>query len=358
MAFRTGRLEELRRRRDLGGGSRSGRYARGQAWERVLPFMRRFWWMLPAFPVAFLLAFLPMVFLTHGMVRGIVVGGAIASGLWCDVLVVVVWTGAATMFMGASGEASTAEILHQLRRQGWRLINGLKRNSSSDIDHVVIGPGGVLVVESKWSGDPWPLNGYGPKSMESRLKNAALQAASNAKEIASWLDGSVPNVPVSSLAVLWSGASKSGSGWGMGRDGHTILVHGPDLRRWLRTELPQTGLDSEGVERVWSLLALRIDQQDRAAADAGEVTPPTLWSLVRDWTIKPAVGLLVAGYALWLTRFIDGWPIVFAATLVAFGLGLWAHRFNPIRQFAVGWIVTSTVYLFAEIIILVGTAIR
>ena len=37
------------------------------------------------------------------------------------------------------------------RRKGWRLTNGLYLAGHGDIDHILVGPGGVFVIESKWT---------------------------------------------------------------------------------------------------------------------------------------------------------------------------------------------------------------
>ena len=53
----------------------------------------------------------------------------------------------------AVGEQWTARELRSLRKRDWHLANGLLLRRVADIDHVVIGPGGVLVIETKYSSD-------------------------------------------------------------------------------------------------------------------------------------------------------------------------------------------------------------
>jgi hypothetical protein len=51
---------------------------------------------------------------------------------------------------GAAGERRTARLLHPLERQGWAVLHDLAVPGSwANIDHLVIGPGGVFVVDSK-----------------------------------------------------------------------------------------------------------------------------------------------------------------------------------------------------------------
>jgi Nuclease-related domain len=51
---------------------------------------------------------------------------------------------------GAAGERRTARLLGPLERQGWVVLHDLAiPGSRANLDHLVIGPGGVLVIDSK-----------------------------------------------------------------------------------------------------------------------------------------------------------------------------------------------------------------
>jgi hypothetical protein len=51
---------------------------------------------------------------------------------------------------GAAGERRTARLLGPLERQGWVVLHDLVvPGSRANIDHLVIGPGGVFVIDSK-----------------------------------------------------------------------------------------------------------------------------------------------------------------------------------------------------------------
>ena len=51
---------------------------------------------------------------------------------------------------GAAGERRTARLLSPLERQGWAVLHDLAvPGSRANLDHLVIGPGGVFVVDSK-----------------------------------------------------------------------------------------------------------------------------------------------------------------------------------------------------------------
>jgi len=51
---------------------------------------------------------------------------------------------------GAAGERRTARLLAPLERQGWAVLHDLAvPGSQANLDHLVIGPGGVFVIDSK-----------------------------------------------------------------------------------------------------------------------------------------------------------------------------------------------------------------
>jgi hypothetical protein len=51
---------------------------------------------------------------------------------------------------GAAGERRTARLLNPLERQGWAVLHDLAvPGSRANIDHLMIGPGGVFVIDSK-----------------------------------------------------------------------------------------------------------------------------------------------------------------------------------------------------------------
>jgi hypothetical protein len=63
---------------------------------------------------------------------------------------------------GAAGEARVAAILETLLSQGWMALHDVHwpGRPKANLDHVLIGPGGVIVVDAKnWSGDVQLRNG-------------------------------------------------------------------------------------------------------------------------------------------------------------------------------------------------------
>ena len=63
---------------------------------------------------------------------------------------------------GAAGERRTARLLDPLERHGWAVLHDLAvPGSRANIDHLVIGPGGVFVIDSKQYRSRLQLDGSG-----------------------------------------------------------------------------------------------------------------------------------------------------------------------------------------------------
>jgi Nuclease-related domain len=157
---------------------------------------------------------------------------------------------------GAAGERRTARLLAALERRGWAVLHDLAiPGTQANIDHLVIGPGGVIVVDSKryrgrlrldHDGMVW----HGRHLLVSALRKVLWQA-DQADEILGIADITVAAV------VAVHGASVP---WGLLRaDGVTIVPARrlPDLLQALPPML--------GPERV-AWLADRARLRFRAAA--------------------------------------------------------------------------------------------
>jgi hypothetical protein len=83
---------------------------------------------------------------------------------------------------GAAGERRTALLLCQLERHGWAVLHDLAvPGSRANIDHLVIGPGGVFVIDSKqYRGrlqlDPSGRLWHGRNSLTSALRTVSFEA--------------------------------------------------------------------------------------------------------------------------------------------------------------------------------------
>jgi Nuclease-related domain len=111
------------------------------AWTRSLP------WRVAAVLAAGLVAWLPAAQVAERLAG--VAAVAVAAGLaWA----LRFHTSADTRAWrrGAAGERRTARLLAPLERHGWAVLHDLAiPGSHANLDHLVIGPGGVVVIDSK-----------------------------------------------------------------------------------------------------------------------------------------------------------------------------------------------------------------
>ena len=57
---------------------------------------------------------------------------------------------------GAKGEARVAQVLDELDAHGWKVLHDVRwpGQHKANLDHVLVGPGGVIVVDAKnWTGE-------------------------------------------------------------------------------------------------------------------------------------------------------------------------------------------------------------
>ena len=159
---------------------------------------------------------------------------------------------------GAQGERRTARLLGRLERHGWTVLHDLAvPGSRANIDHLAIGPAGVVVVvvdSKQYSGrlqlDPYGNLWHGRHLLTTTLR-AARWEADQADEVLGVADVDVAAVvAVHGASVPWGGVTV---------DGVTVLPAGrvPDLLRALPVVL--------GPERV-AWLADRARGQFQAAA--------------------------------------------------------------------------------------------
>jgi hypothetical protein len=138
---------------------RAGQRLRNQARARKREVLGKHWFALLRITVGYLLL-------------GTVVAGFIAlvadqrwvffiTGVWVGSLLVMmalaleVIDGQTARLTGAAeAEANTAREIQRLHRHGWRSVHNL-HFERGDVDHVAIGPGGLVVIETKSSSAEW-----------------------------------------------------------------------------------------------------------------------------------------------------------------------------------------------------------
>ena len=159
---------------------------------------------------------------------------------------------------GAQGEKQTAKALKPLTKSGWTLIHDLDRPRGGNIDHVLIGPGGVFVLETKnlsgicsvregilsvrWREDP--EDGYENVYLAKRTRATAAEIS----EVLG--DAGVHRNYVQGVIVLWADFQQRSM-----LSGRVGWVHGKSLAGVLSGRPAR--LDDSEIERAVTALARR-----------------------------------------------------------------------------------------------------
>jgi hypothetical protein len=135
--------------RDLSDPARLALYARHRVRVALADTVRRAWWLLLALAITPPAAVTWLALGTHGAVRGALFGIAGTTGVALAAVTAVIVSGVGNPWMGAAAESWTAKELRRLRRHNCHVIHGLRIRGLADIDHIVVCPNMVLVVENE-----------------------------------------------------------------------------------------------------------------------------------------------------------------------------------------------------------------
>ncbi len=155
--------------------------------------------------------------------------------------------------MGELAEQWTAGELRKARRDGWRLVNHV-HFPGAEVDHVLLGPGGLICLETKWSASQWSS-----QRNTDRVRQAAhsLQKSIRKVRLLTHQDSS------RQIVVLWGGQA----GDNAGPDGvihylgDVTVVWGGALRRWLRT-LPSGPQPPMDIDTTFELIATYVERHE------------------------------------------------------------------------------------------------
>mgnify|MGYP000853334543 CR=1 FL=1 len=253
-------------RRQLSSADRAGAWSRQQ--------LRRLWWdwlrSLWA-PVAVLIGFVALtcvgvqVFLPAS-IADYLVGGVVTAAAWFCHYTFIVTTGAAAKLAGIDAEEVTTQELHKLRRHGWRFVNHVTIEFG-DVDHALVGPGGIFAIETKRRSD-WP---------RANLAELVTQAKRGAERLRPRL-GAKASAPTP-LVAAWGSKARETFPEPCTIDG-VVFVAGRQLTTYLRGR-PAT-LTAEETELALTTLIDNVRRRDeRIRSDGGE-PPRRVASLVGD----------------------------------------------------------------------------
>ncbi len=196
---------------------------------------------------------------------------------------------------GIDGETWTAAELRRMRRAGWLVLNGLPLRYG-DVDHIAIGRGWVLALETKWSSQPWDVNGR-----DERIIDAAAQARYGADRVEKLLGTLGLPVGVRGVVVLWGAvAGELPTKPQVDTAGQRVaIVHGDGLRSFLQDVKPRPHIDEE---KIWNALATEIEKRDAYESNRSP-EPVSMQSRAIRVGIGMGIGLLfVAGLSSFASR--------------------------------------------------------
>lgn len=323
-------LAKRARRHHLAGDSRAGSYSRGIARRGQYEYLRRAWRQFALFlALVFGVLLLATQFIASAFARGLLLGGVL---VWAVMMVwtqVVYVTGTSPAMMGDLGEQWTAHELRKLTGRGWRLVNHvLLRNG--DIDHVVVGPGGVFAVETKWTATPWKW-----EPIDERIRNAAKQAGANAHDLALWYGVRGQGIDQTHPIVFLWGRGAQEIPVDAEVDGVPIVTQ-RSAALW-RESLGTSGITPAQVRGAWAALDEQCRMRDpREAQDAPVPRSPGEWAAALAMASAAGFAGVLATVSIAALR--APWPTwpVWWGVLVA--LGLAAARREPVRLAGIGWL--------------------
>ncbi len=301
------RAQSARQARELAGDRRAGTAPRLIARRAQHEYLKRNGTRLALGGLALLLvALAPDSFLPHDFLRGVVVGAAVVGVpalLWNFV---VQATGTGSSMMGEQAELWTASELRKNRED--RLLNHVSL-AYGDIDHLVVGPGGVVAVETKWSSQPWDERD-GPD----RIRAAVVQVTQECRRLNLWAPFRSAGIKARPLVVLWGHGVR---GWSEDERVRTVngvtVVSGHALRDWMRERRAQP-LDPAQEEFLIDALTAQVERRDRADRERSPMPRSA-------GEILSAVGQVIAGCGFGLVACVHA--------LSWFGLGL--HSGSALR---------------------------
>jgi len=217
------------------------RKGRGSFAERELRsglrrFLRRNWVVVGVFATILLLGAVGASIGLHGYLLGLVQGGLVVGGVWAVYHLYLVITGQYFRVAGTWGEDNTRDVLRAARRRHdiYDWIDNLEVEGG-DVDHLVIAPGGVFALDSKW---------HAVEVKPEILDRDTRAASAGARRARSILRSEGHQEQVTPLVVIWGGHQQDVPGPGV-QVNDVLVIRGQCLRAWLASR----DHDAEVIDR-------------------------------------------------------------------------------------------------------------
>ena len=255
------RLRDRHRRAQLASDRRAGAQSRREVRARQRRWLRRH--LMPMVLVAALASMMAgfIHLFVWQPVAPYAIGALLASTAWWVYAMMLETGGIAAKRSGITAEEWTADELRKLRREGWSVVNHVML-VNSDVDHVLLGSGGFLAVETKFRSD-W---GNGMQDFASMARTAHRSA----HDVASRLR--LKSRKVQPLVVMWGPDIRTHFPEIFGHDEVTFCP-GHLLREYVRT-LPAQVEPAE-VQTAFKYLDDYVKRRDEGEVKTSGQLPRT-----------------------------------------------------------------------------------
>lgn len=189
----------------------------------------------------------PWLRLIPGFWRGLAAGLADSTIIGFAVYFVILSDASRTWRVGALGEFWTSHALEKLGPD-WTVLNGLQipaaDGTEREVDHIAVGPGGVLVVDSKL----WPSKERQIDASSSPAINDAASGAHTQAGVVRWFLGAVsPLDAVKPTVMVWGSDLSSPPERVVSNKTGVRIVHGRDVEVWVEELNASTCLDARTI---------------------------------------------------------------------------------------------------------------
>jgi hypothetical protein len=209
---------------------------------------------------------------TYQGVTDFLFGFLLASFLGALIFIASVFTGGGQYFSGSMAERWTGKELAGLD-SSWRIFHnvpfsvGFGPNSFTiDVDHIAVGPYGVLVAETKYSSSLLDLDAV---YLGERIRDAVSQVEDNAGRVRALLSRDSPGIPIRPVVVFWGRLvtpPRAAVRKVEGRFENVRVVHGAEAQEWrpLLDVKEGYGVPPEMVELVSTKIKSYVLDQERS----------------------------------------------------------------------------------------------
>ena len=185
--------------------------------------------------------------------RGVILGAAvIGAAWWIREITQALAAGAERDRKGAFGEEYTASALRPLRRHGWHAVHDIEYRGDGNVDHLLVGPGGVLAIDSKYTTERLSVT---PKAISGSRRNYIGQAKYAARLAERALaELGLEHLTVEPALVFWGPGAPAIEGGSVTIQG-TLVIEGLRATAWRKALRARDHvLDHQEIESIVALL--------------------------------------------------------------------------------------------------------